>query len=126
MTIDYYAFATKDIDADCNNYAGLGEAGKKLCIAGKGAKKQITGEGTALDPKLLAAQDKAKMEANLSSGDKDCANYGGLGGLLDGLCVAGKSVTKGFGGLQGFFQNPMTLLAVGVAVVIIILILTRR
>ncbi len=37
--------------------------------------------------------------------DSDCSNYLGLGGALDGLCSAGKKLTKG---AEAGVQNPLT------------------
>lgn len=117
----YYAFAT-DTDADCNNYLGLGDYGKEICKAGKGAKKQITGEGTALDPKVLEKRDKEMTTPTASNPDADCNTWGPFAPL----CVGGKSITKGFGGLGKWFSNPWILPAVAVAVVVILVILIKR
>ena len=76
------------------------------------------------DPKTAPDGTTKYGTTGLSDTDKDCASNSLLGFITEPACVAGKSITKGTGGL-GFLGDKRIWIVVAAVIVLILVAVIR-
>ena len=78
------------------------------------------------DPTAITEPPSGGIGGNLQSHDMDCASDSLLGFITEPFCVAGKSLTKGAGGIGAFLSSPLFIVGIVVIVVLIIVALYKK